>query len=249
MTTLSSSAAASAPRPTPSRRVTDAPTRLFHWLFALCFVGAYLTADGERLRLLHVTLGYTLAGLLGFRVLYGLFGPRQARLTALWAKVAPAAQWLRALRTAAVGTAAGAPVNWRQGQNLAMGLAIVALLLTVAPLTLSGYATYNDWGGEWLEDLHETLGEAMLWLVLAHLGLLLLLSVLRRKNQALPMLTGRVDGPGPDLARHNHGWLAALLLAAVLGYWAWEWQQAPASPPASAWLEREHDGDGHWDDD
>ena len=66
--------------PRPTRRVTDAPTRVFHWLFALCFAGAYLTADGERLRLLHVTLGYTLAGLLAFRVLYGLFGPRQVRL-------------------------------------------------------------------------------------------------------------------------------------------------------------------------
>jgi hypothetical protein len=29
-----------------SRRVVDAPTRMFHWLFALCFAGAYITADG-----------------------------------------------------------------------------------------------------------------------------------------------------------------------------------------------------------
>ncbi|MDP2988857.1 cytochrome b/b6 domain-containing protein, partial [Hydrogenophaga sp.] len=64
--------------PVPTRLVIDAPTRMFHWLFALSFVGAYITADGERWRLLHVTLGYTLAGLLAFRVLYGLFGPRQA---------------------------------------------------------------------------------------------------------------------------------------------------------------------------
>ena len=66
------------------RRVIDAPTRMFHWLFALSFVGAYLTADGERWRMLHVTLGYTMAGLLAFRVLYGRSGPRQAKLSALW---------------------------------------------------------------------------------------------------------------------------------------------------------------------
>ena len=65
---------AAIPSVVPSRLVTDAPTRMFHWLFALSFVGAYLTADGERWRLLHVTLGYTMAGLLGFRVLYGLLG-------------------------------------------------------------------------------------------------------------------------------------------------------------------------------
>jgi cytochrome b len=62
----------------PQRRVIDAPTRVFHWLSALSFLGAYLTADGERWRALHVTLGYTLAGLLAFRVLYGLLGPRHA---------------------------------------------------------------------------------------------------------------------------------------------------------------------------
>ena len=72
---------AAIPSVVPSRLVTDAPTRMFHWLFALSFVGAYLTADGERWRLLHVTLGYTMAGLLGFRLLYGIFGPR----TSAWA--------------------------------------------------------------------------------------------------------------------------------------------------------------------
>jgi len=236
------------PAPKPTRRVTDAPTRLFHWLFALCFVGAYLTADGERLRLVHVTLGYTLAGLLAFRLLYGLFGRRQVGLRALWGKVASAPQWLRSVH-AFVTRSPHAP-GWtplqRQTENLAMGLAIVALLLAVLPLTFSGYATYNDWGGEWLEDLHEATGEFMLVLVLAHLGLLLLISGLRRKNQALPMLTGRVEGKGPDLVKHNHAWLATLLLVAVLGYWAWEWQQAPAltGGSGSAWVDqRGHDDD------
>lgn len=233
--------------PRPTRRVTDAPTRVFHWLFALCFAGAYLTADGERLRLLHVTLGYTLAGLLAFRVLYGLFGPRQVRLQALWGKVANAPAWARSVR-AFVTRAPGAPKATpllRQTENLAMGAAIVALLWAVVPLTLSGYATYNDWGGEWLEDLHETTGEFMLILVLAHLALLLVVSGLRRKNQALPMLTGRVEGAGPDLVKRNHTWLAALLLAAVLGYWAWEWQQAPPAPadPPAPWRADRHDHD------
>lgn len=225
MTTTASVTRAAAARPTASRRVTDAPTRMFHWLFALCFVGAYLTADGERLRLVHVVLGYTLAGLLVFRLLYGLLGPRQAGLRALWAKASNIVPWLRSFKFLLEGRGL-MQINWRQGQNLAMGWAVLAVLLAVIPLTLSGYATYNDWGGEWLEEIHETVGNAMLVLVLAHVGLLLLLSALRRKNQAWPMLTGRLPGPGPDLAKRNHTWLAVLLLAPVLGYWAWEWQQA-----------------------
>lgn len=212
---------------TPSRRVTDAPTRMFHWLFALSFLGAYVTADGESWRLLHVTLGYTMAGLLVFRVLYGLFGPRQAGLGLMWRKLAGAPAWLRSLTQ----SRSLASINWRQGQNLLMALAVVALLLMVVPLTLSGYATYNDWGdflgGDWLEDVHEFFGEAFLFVVLAHLALIAGLSLLRRKNQALPMLTGRIDGKGPDLVQKNRVWLAALLLLAVLAFGAWEWQQSP----------------------
>ena len=234
--------AGTAPRQAATnRRVIDAPTRMFHWLFALCFVGAYLTADGERLRLVHVVLGYSMAGLLVFRVLYGLFGPRQARLSLLWGKVAAAPAWLRSLKAAWSGTGqVPAPVNWRQGQYLAMAMTVIALLAVVLPLTLSGYAAFHEWGGEWLEEIHEAMGEFMLGLVLGHLAFLLTLSVLRRKNQATPMLTGRMEGKGPDLAKRNHAWLAVLLLAGVLSYWAWEWQQAPHAAPTQLSCSRDH---------
>ncbi len=203
-----------------SRRTVDAPTRVMHWLMALSFLGAYLTADGERWRLLHVTLGYTLAGLLSFRMVWGLIGPRHARLSALGRKLQAMPQWMAGFRS---GT-----INVRLGQNLLLTLSVVMLLALIAPLTLSGYGTYNEWAGEWLEEVHEFFGNALLAVVLAHVGLIAALSVLRRKNQVTPMLTGRIEGSGPDLLKSNHYAVAALLLATVLGFWAWQWQQAPA---------------------
>ncbi len=205
------------------RRVTDLPTRALHWLLAASFTGAWITAESEPWRLLHVTLGYTMAGLLVFRIVYGLVGPQGLRWSGLWRRLAAAPAWVRGLLPG------GAAPNWRQGQNLAMVVATTLLLLTIAPLVLSGYAVYDDWGGEWLEELHEFFGNLMLAGVLLHLGLLLGLSLLRRQNQALPMLTGRLPGPGPDVVRRPRGWLAALLLGAVLAFWAWQWQQAPAA--------------------
>ncbi|TAH13939.1 MAG: cytochrome b/b6 domain-containing protein [Curvibacter sp.] len=252
-TTFSPSTAPASPA---RRRVVDAPTRVFHWLFALSFLGAYLTADGERFRLLHVTLGYTMAGLLVFRVLYGLLGPRQAGLALLWRKLSGLRPWAQSLKSAVNTTAdvdASPAVNWRQGQNLFMALAIVALLVLVLPLTLSGYATYNEWGdvlgGDWIEEVHAFLGDTVLAVVLAHITAIVGLSVLRRKNLAAPMVTGRADGPGPDLAKRNHAWLAALLLGAVLAYWSWEWQQSPQGLISGPALSAAMSGQGDDEDD
>ena len=233
-------------RPVPAqaargRRVTDAPTRMFHWLFALSFAGGWLTGDSEHWRALHVTLGYTMAALLGFRVVYGLIGPRHARLSLLWRKLAGAPAWLRALRND--GTFMH--INWRLGHNLLMAAAVALMLLTVVPLALSGYATYSDWGGEWLEEVHEFFANACLAIVTVHLALMALSSVLRRQNQALPMLTGRIPGTGPDLVRKNRRWLAALLLLGVLGLGAWQWQLSPHGllPGSARHAEQSHDGD------
>ncbi|MDP3172196.1 MAG: cytochrome b/b6 domain-containing protein, partial [Polaromonas sp.] len=99
-------------------------------------------------------------------------------------------------------------------------------------------------GGDWLEDVHEFFGEAFLFVVLAHLALIAGLSLLRRKNQALPMLTGRIDGKGPDLVQKNRVWLAALLLLGVLAFGAWEWQQSPNGLMSTSLA----DSRGHEDD-
>lgn len=238
---IAADTAAAAPRPA-SRRVVDAPTRMAHALIALSFLGAYLTAEGERWRSLHVNFGYVLAGVLLFRVVWGLVGPRQARV-ALWLrKLATAPQWLRAA-AGALRNARPSAVPWRQGQNLLMAAVIAAIPLTLLPLLASGLAPHREWvhGGlaDALSDLHGALGEALLALVLVHIGLIVALSLLRRHNQARPMLDGRLPGAGPDLARRNHGWLAALLLLAVVAFGAWQWQHAPqgllpGSAPAPA---------------
>lgn len=247
---LQSRVSASPGAGTPARRrVVDAPTRMFHWLFAASFAGAYLTADGERWRALHVTLGYTLAGLLAFRVLYGLIGPRHARLGPMVRRLMGVPAWLRSLADA-VRDRSIRGIGWRQGRSLLTGLAVVALLALAAPLTLSGYGTYADWGhalgGDWLEEVHEFLGEAFLAVALAHVALIAGSSALGRKNQATPMLTGYVDGTGPDLVRRNRRWLAGLLLLAVVGFAGWQWGATPhglAPTKGAVETHRHHDDD------
>lgn len=196
----------------PTRRTVDAFMRVWHVLLALSFLGAYITADLERLRLVHVVLGYTAGGLWFLRLLWGFVGPRSARWSSLWGKLRGLGPWLAAARV-------GQP-NWRHAQNLLLASSVALLLITLLPVVASGYATYMELSGEWLEDVHEFFSNLMLLAVLAHVGGVLVLSLLQQRNLATPMLSGRVPGRGPDLVRHNLGGLAILLLALVLIFWA-----------------------------
>jgi cytochrome b len=225
----------------PARLMIDAPMRAFHWLFALSFAGAWLTAESERWRDVHVTLGYAFGGLLLFRLVYGLIGPRQARLSLLWHRVSGVGDWLRNARAGRV--------DLPRAATLGMGAAMLLLLVVAAPLVLSGYAGYVEWLGleDAMEEVHELFANSALALVMAHLGLILLLSIRHRRNLATPMLTGRLPGPGPDLVKANRRWLAMLVLATYLGFIGWQTMQGDAGGAIATQGERR--GHHHDDDD
>ena len=59
--------------------VWDWPVRIGHWLMAAGFALAWLTAESESLRLVHVLAGATVVAIAAFRLLWGLVGTRHAR--------------------------------------------------------------------------------------------------------------------------------------------------------------------------
>jgi cytochrome b len=207
-------------------RVWDAPVRVFHWLLVLSFAGAYLTAESERWRLVHVTLGYTVGGLVAFRLVWGLIGTRHARFANFVRGPRAVLAYLQSLLNRQ-------PAH-HTGHNPAGAAAIVALLV-LAMLTVGfGWATYEDLGGEWLAELHETAGNLMLAVVGVHLGGVLAGSWLHRENLVRAMFSGRKRGRHDEAIRRNFGLLAALLLAAVLAYWVLAWRDAPTPNAAAA---------------
>lgn len=56
------------------------------------------------------------------------------------------------------------------GKNLYMVWTVVQVLLAITPVVLSGYVVYQEWTGEWMEDIHEFFGNFLLIAVLAHHG-------------------------------------------------------------------------------
>jgi len=170
-------------RSLPQQRVWDLPVRLFHWLLVLSFAGAWLTADSERWRLLHVDLGYAMAGLVAFRVVWGLIGSYHARFANFVRGPAAVLRYLGSVR-------AGRPEH-HVGHNPAGAIAILLLLCLTVLVVASGWADFNDLGGDWLATAHELLAEAMLGLVALHLIGVAVASRQHRENLVLAMITGR----------------------------------------------------------
>ncbi|MBK7617556.1 MAG: cytochrome b/b6 domain-containing protein [Burkholderiales bacterium] len=221
--------------------VWDLPVRVFHWLMVASFVLAWLTAESERWRLVHVTLGYTMAGLVAFRIVWGLVGSKPARFASFVRGPAAVKAYLLSLR-------ARQPEH-HTGHNPAGALAIVGLLGLTALTTAFGWAAYNELGGEWLAEGHEVLANTMILLVGVHLLGVVSGSLAHGENLARAMVTGRKAGQPQEAAERSAWPLGVLLLVAVLGFWVWQWQTAPAAPATSlsglisSLREHDHDDD------
>lgn len=199
--------------------VWDAPTRLFHWLMVLSFAGAYITSEGERWRLVHVTLGYTMGGLLAFRIVWGLVGTRYARFSNFVRGPQAVMAYLRSLHDRS-------PQHFI-GHNPAGAVAIVLLIVTGTVIVASGWATYNEVGGEWLSELHEMAGNAMLLIVGAHIAGVAIATYLHRENLARSMVTGTKIGIPSQGVRAARWTVAFVMALCVLVFWWLQWQSAP----------------------
>ena len=191
--------------------VWDLPLRLFHWLLAATFAGAFLTAESERWRDVHVMLGYTTLALVAFRVAWGFVGTRHARFASFAYGPSRVVSYLRSLPTRA-------PHHYT-GHNPAGSWAIYALLAGVFAAGATGLAVYNDLGGRWLEHLHEFVANALLAVVAVHVMGVIAGSLLHRENLVGSMVTGYKTGHAKDGIGTPRRVVAALLLTLVVGLW------------------------------
>lgn len=191
--------------------VWDPLVRLFHWTLAIAFVLAYCTQSEwfeeirdrllseERLQVLHVWAGYTLAGLLLFRLLWGFVGPRYARFSDFVYGPREVLIYIKDVLTLR------APRHL--GHNPAGGMMIVVLLLSLTITVTAGLMLYgadkglgplagllansSDGAIDTFKELHEFFANFTVILVVGHLIGVVWESLLHRENLARAMITGR----------------------------------------------------------
>lgn len=211
-------------------KVWDGWVRLSHWGMAACVLVSYVSAQRDAWDV-HYASGYTLLGLLGFRILWGLVGSENARFARFLRSPVAALRHLAHLFRREPDT--------ETTHNPAGGWMALVLLLMLAVQAGTGLFANHDVGftysqhgplanavseesSEWATGLH---AEFVNWLLIAvalHVLAVLAYRVLKGQNLAGPMVTGSKSLPaGTTKPRHGHPALAlALAAVAALGVWA-----------------------------
>ncbi len=191
----------------------DAAVMVSHWLLAICFVGAVITQDSEKYRLLHVTMGYTMFGLVAFRLVWGFIGGKYARFNSIYPRIKKVIEYLQSLFTAEPQAFIGFH---------AIGfLAAYLLLAVILMVTISGYIVYEELGPDLFEDLHETLGNLLIAIVGIHIGGVVINAVIQKVKLAMSAeQTGAAKRVAATIERSRpYKWMAALIILAVTYFW------------------------------
>ncbi|HNP35276.1 MAG TPA: cytochrome b/b6 domain-containing protein [Woeseiaceae bacterium] len=162
--------------------VWDPVVRIGHWVLVASVLAAWLTRHSGGSW--HEWTGYTALLVVLVRCIWGWTGSHYARFRHI-------------VRGIGVTTRYAKDVLHREearfvGHNPLGGWMIVALLSTVASVSLTGwlYTTDRFWGVEWVESLHSRLTDGLIVLVVLHVAGVLYTSYRHRENLIAAMIHG-----------------------------------------------------------
>ena len=185
----------SLPNRSPSTvKVWDPLVRVFHWSLVFFFLLAFASEDDWMN--LHVWAGYAVSMLIGFRLLWGMIGTRNARFLTFVKSPAVVKQHLRDMLSLK-------PPHYL-GHNPVAAVMVVTLLISIILVAFSGMVLIASEGqgplagtlfaalnGEAMEEVHEFFANFTLLLVFAHVAGVVVSSFLEGENLVRAMITGR----------------------------------------------------------
>lgn len=211
--------------------VWDGALRLFHWSTVFLVAAMWWTAENGMMDW-HKRMGMILLGLISFRLVWGLLGPRTARFTS-W-QIGPGAilGYLKGLT--------GGAHKPSFGHNPMGTLSVIAMLLALCVQVGTGLFSVDVDGlesgplaslvsfeaGRQAAEIHETAFNVLVILIGLHIVAIVTYLVFFKDNLVRPMVTGRrasedFEG-GETLADNKLSWprLAIALAVAVAVMWA-----------------------------
>ena len=189
--------------------VWDSPIFITHWLLAFCFVGAILTQESEKFRLVHVTLGYTMLGIVGFRLIWGFIGSKYARFTTIKPRFLRVRENIQAILSG--------NKEFSIGLNAIAFVAAYLLMGLVLLVSASGYLVFNEIGPELISEIHELVGNLLITLVVVHVGSIVLNAIYQRLQKSNAEVATKI-GVLAQRAR-PYKWVSIIILLIVIYFW------------------------------
>lgn len=209
--------------------VWDLPVRLFHWLLAASFFGAFaignLADDGSSVFPLHMLLGAVMAFMVMLRLVWGFVGSRHARFGSFVFGPMAILEYLK-------DTVRPGAKRW-VGHNPGSSVAIWAMFALTIGLALTG--AFMSTGPHLLEELHEVLAWALAAVVGTHVAGVIWHTVRHRENIIGSMVTGYKDGDAAQGIASAHP-LVALGFVLATGAWAGALVQGYDAPNSAVTL-------------
>ena len=189
--------------------VWDSPIFITHWLLAFCFVGAILTQESEKFRLVHVTLGYTMLGIVGFRLIWGFIGSKYARFTTIKPRFLRVRENIQAILSGNKEFSIGLNAIGFVAAYLLMGLVLL--------VSASGYLVFNEIGPELISEIHELVGNLLITVVVVHVGSIVLNAIYQRLQKSNAEVATKI-GVLAQRAR-PYKWVSIIILLIVIYFW------------------------------
>ncbi|GIU36791.1 cytochrome b561 [Shewanella hafniensis] len=181
-------------------KVWDLLIRIFHWSLVGFFALAYLTEGEDEWMTIHSYAGYSILILLVFRLLWGVIGTHNARFSNFVTRPKEVLVYLKGLIT-------GKGKDYI-GHNPAGAMMIVALIASIAITGFSGMALYATdghgplatsffatWPEGVIKEVHEFFANFTVFLVVIHVGGVIVSSLLHKENLVRAMVTGKKQRP------------------------------------------------------
>lgn len=201
-------------------KVWDGATRAFHWLIVILVVFSWYSGE-EGMMQWHMWSGIAIFSLVTARIIWGVVGSTTSRFSHFLKGPREVLTYTKELRPGA------APLVY--GHTPTGGWMIVALLAVLVAMPALGtfgnddilfrgplaYMVDKDMSDN-LTELHETLFDLLLVLVIVHVAAAVIYRVVFKEDLITPMITGQRHWTGPaPMAKFRSPLIALAIVAAV----------------------------------
>ena len=136
--------------------------------------------------MMHYAFGYSACALVIFRIVWGLIGTKYSRFTQFIKGPEKIKTHLKEMFTLKKSDG--------PGHNPLGALVMIAMMLLILLIGLTGYWSVKGYLGDFMGEVHETVASLVLGLVIIHIAAAIIMSLLHKENLIRSMVNGQKQG-------------------------------------------------------